>query len=305
MDKVLFAAKDQIEDSRILYVTAVARYRDKWVFSRHKHRSTWDMPGGHREPGEAPMEAMYRELWEETGARKAVLHEICVYMVNWDDKCGMLYYAEIQELGAMPEEYEMEELLLADSLPQELTYPSIYPDLFLKIQGWLNLQSSANELWDVYDECRNLMGKLHRRGDPLVPGEYHLVVHVWILNGEGKFLLTKRSHTKGFPNAWESTGGSALAGDDSLTAALREVREETGLSLDPGRGERILSMRKDDCFRDVWLFRQDFDLADVVLLPGETIDKMYADPLTIRSMWETGTFVPYDYLEELFTVARL
>lgn len=305
MDKVLFAAKDAIEDSRILYVTAVARYRDKWVFSRHKQRSTWDMPGGHREPDEAPREAMYRELWEETGARKAVLHEICAYMVNWDDKCGMLYYAEIQELGAMPEEYEMEELLLADSLPQELTYPSIYPDLFRKVQGWLNLQSNADELWDVYDEYRNLTGRLHRRGDPLEPGEYHIVVHVWILNGEGRFLLTKRSPNKGFPNMWETTGGSALSGDDSLTAALREVREETGLCLDPDRGERILSLRKDACFRDVWLFRQDFNLDDVVLLPGETIDKMFADPTAIRRMQKTGSIVPYDYLEELFDAAGL
>lgn len=29
-------------------------------------------------------------------------------------------------------------------------------------------------------------------GDFLKDGEYHLVVHVWLMNGNGEFLLTKR-----------------------------------------------------------------------------------------------------------------
>lgn len=99
---------------------------------------------------------------------------------------------------------------------------------------------------------------------------------------------------------WESTGGSALAGDDSLTAALREAREETGLILDASKGERIFTSRQSDYFRDVWLFRQDFDLADVVLQPGETTDKMYADRETILKLHAEGAFVPYSYLMELF-----
>lgn len=63
-------------------------------------------------------------------------------------------------------------------------------------------------------------------------GEYHLSVHVWLLNHNGEFLLIKRSPNKGYPNMWESTGGSAIAGDDSLSAAIREVKEETGLTAD-------------------------------------------------------------------------
>ena len=305
MSDVRFYAPDQVDDHRVYYVTAVARYRNKWIFARHKKRQTWDMPGGRREAGETPLEAMGRELREETGALEADIRIVCAYEVNGEEKCGMLFYAEVSELGQLPAEFEMAELRFSDKLPEAQTYPGIYPALFEKIQGWLNLQSSADELWDVYDENRNLTGNLHRRGDPLKAGEYHLVVHVWMLNHEGKFLLAKRSPNKGFPNMWESTGGSALAGDDSLTAALREVKEETGLILDPGRGERVFTIRKDDYFRDVWLFRQDFDLADVVLLPGETTDKMYADARMIRSMWSSGELVPYDYLEKLFAAAGL
>lgn len=305
MTDVRFYIPEQIDDSKIYYVTCAARYQGKWVFARHKERTTWDMPGGRREAGETPLEAMKRELWEETGALEADIHTLCAYGVNDEEKCGMLFYADISVLGALPAEFEMAEIMLSDKLPEAQTYPGIYPDLFWKVQGWLNLQSSADELWDVYDEKRNLTGRLHRRGDPLGAGEYHLVVHVWMLNSEGKFLLTKRSPNKGFPNMWESTGGSALAGDDSLTAALREVKEETGLTLDAGRGTLIASMRQSDYFRDVWLFRQGFDLKDVVLQPGETTDKMYADKETILKMLREGEFVPYGYLQEIFSADGL
>jgi len=169
------------------------------------------------------------------------------------------------------------------------------------VQEWLNLQSNADELWDVYDENRNLTGRLHRRGDPMPKGDYHLSVHIWMLNNEGKFLLTKRTANKGFPLMWESTGGSALAGDDSLSAAIREVKEETGLMLDPQKGQCLISGRGKDAFFDVWLFRQDFNLEDVVFLEGETCGAMYASVDEIRKMAKDGTMVPYGYLEELLS----
>ena len=99
---------------------------------------------------------------------------------------------------------------------------------------------------------------------------------------------------------WETTGGSALAGEDSLTAALREAGEETGLKLDPNRGEMLFTLVREDSFKDVWLFRQNFSLEDVVLQPEETTDKMYADRGTILEMREIGTFVPLKHLEQLF-----
>ena len=265
------------------------------------------MPGGHREPGETALEAALRELKEETGAVNAVISPVCIYSVTKNDVTtyGLLCYALAEVLEPLNDAFEMAEVLLADKLPESLTYPDIQPVLFSFVQGWLNLQANPGELWDVYDADRKRTGRLHRRGAFLNAGEYHLVVHVWMVNRKGEFLITKRAPNKGFPNMWESTGGSALAGDDSITAALREVKEETGLNLDMNKGSLILQVRKSDYFRDVWLFRQDFDLQDVILQPGETIDVMYADKEAIQKMWNDGDFVPYDYLPELFDAAGI
>lgn len=305
MTEVAFYPPEEIEDSLMQFVVIAARYQDQWLFSRHRERATWDIPGGHREAGETILEAARRELWEETGAGQVQLHPVCVYAVTKQGatRYGLLCYAHVSVLDPLPESSEMAQICLRDTLPENHTYPDIYPHLFLQIQGWLNLQSSADELWDVYDENRRKTGRLHRRGDYLKKGDYHLVVHVWMLNSRGEFLLTKRAPGKGFPNCWESTGGSALAGDDSLKAALREVKEETGLSLNQELGKCVLSARKSDYFRDVWLFRQDFDLNSVILQPGETVDKMYADKAAIEKLIQQKAFVPYDYLPQLFALA--
>ena len=49
------------------------------------------------------------------------------------------------------------------------------------------------EFNDVYDKDRNLTGRLHLRGTPWKPGEYGLVVCVWVYDGKGNILLTRRA----------------------------------------------------------------------------------------------------------------
>lgn len=307
MIKVSFYPQSPVEETELKFAVIAARQDGRWIFCRHMERSTWEIPGGHIEPGELADDAARRELWEETGASDAEIRRIGVYGVDRDgtETFGMLYFAEVKRMGMLPIESEIGEVKLFSYLPEELTYPDIQPQLFKWVQGWLNMQSSTNEIWDIYDKDRHLTGRKHRRGDFLNKGDYHLTVHVWMMNSQGEFLITKRSPNKGFPNMWECTGGSALAGDDSLTAAIREVREETGLELQAENGSCILTFLGDDYISDVWLFCQDFDLADVKLLKGETCDKMYASPEKIRSMRDNGSFVPLRHLDEVLdTIQR-
>ena len=119
------------------------------------------------------------------------------------------------------------------------------------------------EYWDVYDEHRNKTGALHRRGDPLGPQEYHLVVEIWTLDGQGRVLLTRRDLRKHFGGLWECTGGSALAGEDSRTAVRRELREETGLDLGDAEPELLGTTVYEEEFVDTYAVRLPFALADV------------------------------------------
>ena len=299
MDKLTFMTVSQIPDADIKYAVITARYRNQWILCRHKDRCTWEIPGGHREPGETALEAAHRELREETGAKDYDLNIVGAYRLTHG---GLLCFAEIHTLGEIPAGSEIAQIELFEILPEDLTYGDVHRSLHKRVQNWLNLQSGAGELWDIYDENRQFTGRQHRRGDFLSPGDYHLSVHVWMRNSQGKFLMTKRSPNKGFPNMWETTGGSAVSGDDSLTAALREVYEETGLTLDPAKGKLFTTVRNHDTFSDVWVFQQDFDLADVVLLEGETCDAKYADREEILHMRTQGKLVHYEYLDDLLRV---
>ena len=148
---VQFYAADTAAELR--YAVVAARCGGQWVLSRHRERGTWELPGGHREPDEDIDAAARRELYEETGAELFTLSRICVYSVTADGRTdyGMLYFAEIDILGELPES-EIAERRLFELLPEaeRLTYPAIQPLLFARVQSWLNRQCGGDELWDVY-----------------------------------------------------------------------------------------------------------------------------------------------------------
>lgn len=107
-----------VEEKEYTRVLCVARYKDKWVFSKNKKRGGWEIPGGHIEEGEDWITAANREMYEETGATKIRLEPICVYSIS---SYALLCYAEIEELGVLPES-EISQIGLFEDLPEDLTF---------------------------------------------------------------------------------------------------------------------------------------------------------------------------------------
>lgn len=291
-----FHSIESIADEHLQYAVVLAQEKGKWLICRHRDRTTWEIPDGHRAPCESIVETARRVLYEQTGATDADLTPIEVYSVTNDDggpTYGMLFLALVHIKGELPPTGEMAEVRTTHLLPRELTYPDIQPCLFARIQYRLNIKAGAQELWDVLDEHRQPTGRKHPRGVPLPAGDYHLVVLVLLQNDKGELLITRRAPTKGYPNMWEVTGGSALAGDDSRQAALREMREETGIELDPAAGRIVATEQWSDSFCDVWLFSQNFDVSAVTLQEGETTAAMAASLEQILQMEREGEFVPF------------
>lgn len=128
---------DRVDDDLLKFAVIVSKHRGKWVYCRHRERDTYEVPGGHREEGETIEEAVRRELFEETGALEYTLDPVSVYSVDEGrgETYGMLYAAEIDVLGALPES-EIGEVRLFDALPGRLTYPQIQPALFQKAKAF-------------------------------------------------------------------------------------------------------------------------------------------------------------------------
>lgn len=164
------------------------------------------------------------------------------------------------------------------------------------------------ELWDILDEAGNKTGKTIERGKPMGKDEYHLLVHVWIKNNNGEYLITKRAANKvHLPNMWETTVGAAVIGDDSLKAALREVKEEIGIDLSPTKGKCLFRLKRQHYdlhdLVDVWLFKEEVDISEVVYQPEEVCGAKWATPEQIKALIALGEFADtFSYLEELFKI---
>lgn len=128
------------------------------------------------------------------------------------------------------------------------------------------------EYSDVYDKERNLTGRTHLRGTPWKKGEYGYVVCVWVHDGKGNLLMTRRAKEKTFPGTWENSGGAVQAGETPEQAITRELFEETGIRAEPTEFEKI-SYARDKCMHyNFYCLKREVPLSQIVLQPGETDD---------------------------------
>lgn len=136
MKQVAFYKK--ADDELLQFAVIAAKYQGRWVLCKHKERSTWEFPGGHRETGETIEAAAVRELYEETGAAEYRMVPVSVYSVTDQaqsgekqaESFGMLFSAEISRFDQLPPAFEMEKIECFEKPPDNWTYPEIQPLLF-------------------------------------------------------------------------------------------------------------------------------------------------------------------------------
>lgn len=144
MVEVHFHEVQEVPDERLKFAVILAKKDGKWIFCKHKARTTLECPGGHRESGETVLETARRELYEETGALEFTLDPVCVYSVKGNTKVneelgeetfGMLFAADVTKLEEQLHS-EMEKIVFLPSLPEakQWTYPLIQPRLIEEAQ---------------------------------------------------------------------------------------------------------------------------------------------------------------------------
>lgn len=159
------------------------------------------------------------------------------------------------------------------------------------------------ELWDIYDKRRKKTGKTMVRGRSFGPGDYHLVVHIWLLNSSGELLIQKRQENLAWkPGIWAATGGSAIKGEDSYQAALRELSEELGVDGVEASIEFLMEIKRHDSLCSIWLVPCDIPAEKLRLQEEEVADARWVSREEIRRMVTEKTFYSYDYLEMLFAL---
>lgn len=151
------------------------------------------------------------------------------------------------------------------------------------------------EKWDILDAQGRPTGHTALRGKTtLGADEYHLVVHIWIVSKDGNFLIQKRSNLKRLmPGEWAATGGAALSGEDSFSAAHRELKEELGIDSDRSTLKFIKRIKRRNSFVDVWYINTDIAVSDLKLQEAEVDKAAWVTKDRLQQMIKNGEFHNY------------
>ena len=152
------------------------------------------------------------------------------------------------------------------------------------------------EKWDLYTLDRVKTNRVITRGDDIPKNLYHLVVHVCIFNAKNQMLIQQRqTFKKGWPNMWDITvGGSAMIGENSRQAAMREVAEELGLKIDLEKTPPVITKYFSEGFDDIYILEKEMDISDLKLQYEEVQAIKWAGIEEILDMIGLKKFIPYD-----------
>ncbi len=157
------------------------------------------------------------------------------------------------------------------------------------------------ERWDILNAKGELTGEtVIRHKDALKEGQFHLVVHIWLINNK-KTLIQQRSYNvEILPGMWAATGGSAISGEDHLTAAKRELFEEIGVSAEDSEFKLIKKYRGRNDFVYVYAVHKNIGVSEITMQDTEVQAVKWVTSSELAKMVADKKFHPYNYLNELY-----
>lgn len=156
------------------------------------------------------------------------------------------------------------------------------------------------EYLDVRDYNGNKLGFSVERGKHQHENWWYLCIHAYIMNEEGNFLIQRRALTKEyFPGIWDITCGAALAGESSVDAAIREVKEELGIDVSEFERQFINTSHCYDCINHAYLFKGSFSLTDLSLQEDEVMDAKLISKDELLDLVKNSPFKDPDYYKSL------
>lgn len=165
------------------------------------------------------------------------------------------------------------------------------------------------EKWDILDKNGCPTGHTVIRGsNQLKSGEYHLVVHIWVLSPNGELLIQKRSQSKSImPGEWAATGGAAISGETSFSAAKRELFEELGIETTEESLLKIDRFIRRNSIIDIYITYSELNAREFVLQSEEVSEVRWVKLDELKSMISNGKFHNYgnDYFTNLFDKIKL
>ena len=147
------------------------------------------------------------------------------------------------------------------------------------------------EYWDLFDANRNPLGRTIKRGDAFAEGGYYVCCEIWVQNSKGQFLMTQRHPDKKAGGLWEFTGGGVLAGETTKQAAVRELNEELGITIEENELELLDVYQQKNYFMDIFVLRRELDIEALALQPEEVVDAKWVSQDEMLKMKEEKQIV--------------
>lgn len=151
------------------------------------------------------------------------------------------------------------------------------------------------EYIDLLDENGNKLNTRKKRTEVHRDGDWHKSVHIWIINKNNEILLQRRAADKDSdPNMLDiSCAGHLSSGDDSITGAIRELKEELNLEVEKSELKYITTLKRSPKHENGFI---DNEYDDLYLLK---IDKKIEELTYQKEEISEILFVPYQKFKEM------